>query len=327
MSVQDYQGNIGNSDESIERFSQPLNVGYLLKSNDEYISNNVKLRLPDIPFYQSRFWQRWKKSKPLQESIEIPVSQHVTTPFEEDKDIFEHSLDEIKPSNIDDPESFTEIIDPNFRFDIVPNLDPIIISEQIHDIHHHSLSELLDDKDVQNLEPMALGDQTTEMTTSEIIQSDKEDDLISQVKTPQLISHTSDYEELEIKDLPIIGQNIESQAPMENIESSNKNPDFYHWLLELKPSGQTGIQHAKSNIITKTEPVEKKKAEKKPKDELRIVIESSNILAEEVVSETLAELYVNQGFKEKAAEMYRKLSLKYPEKHSIFAAFIENLKK
>ena len=63
MSVQDYQGNIHNSDESIERFSQPLNVGYWLKSNDEYISNNVKLRLPDIPFYQSRFWHYWKKTK------------------------------------------------------------------------------------------------------------------------------------------------------------------------------------------------------------------------------------------------------------------------
>jgi len=58
-----------------------------------------------------------------------------------------------------------------------------------------------------------------------------------------------------------------------------------------------------------------------------LVIESSNILGEEVISETLAELYVSQGFKEKAAEMYRKLSLKYPEKHSIFAALIENLKK
>ncbi|HUN16222.1 MAG TPA: hypothetical protein PK622_05400 [Saprospiraceae bacterium] len=325
MSVQDYQGNIHNSDESIERFSQPLNVGYWLKSNDEYISNNVKLRLPDIPFYQSRFWHYWKKTKSIQESIEIPDSQHVTSLFVEN---IEEFPEEIKSSSTDTLESFTEIIDPNFRFDIVPNMDPIIITEKADNIPHQIDNDLADKKNVQNPETTESSDDTTEISNTQIIHSEKEEDIIINLEeNSQSFSHNSDSEELEI-DIPLVDeQSTESQTPMKNIKSSNENPDFYHWLLELKASGLTGIQQAKPTISAEIAPVEKKKTDKKPKDDIRLVIESSNILGEEVISETLAELYVSQGFKEKAAEMYRKLSLKYPEKHSIFAALIENLKK
>lgn len=45
------------------------------------------------------------------------------------------------------------------------------------------------------------------------------------------------------------------------------------------------------------------------------------------VSETYASLLVRQGKKEKAIEIYRQLSLKYPEKSAYFAARIEELKK
>ncbi len=47
----------------------------------------------------------------------------------------------------------------------------------------------------------------------------------------------------------------------------------------------------------------------------------------ELISESLAEIYVRQGKKEKAIEMYRKLSLQNPEKNTYFAAKIENLQK
>lgn len=48
---------------------------------------------------------------------------------------------------------------------------------------------------------------------------------------------------------------------------------------------------------------------------------------DELVSESLAEVYARQGKKEKAIDMYQKLSLLNPEKNAYFAAKIENLQK
>jgi tetratricopeptide (TPR) repeat protein len=48
---------------------------------------------------------------------------------------------------------------------------------------------------------------------------------------------------------------------------------------------------------------------------------------DELVSESLAEVYAKQGKREKAIDMYQKLSLHNPEKNTYFAAKIENLQK
>ncbi|OYT13054.1 MAG: hypothetical protein B6I19_07075 [Bacteroidetes bacterium 4572_114] len=52
---------------------------------------------------------------------------------------------------------------------------------------------------------------------------------------------------------------------------------------------------------------------------------NSAIDKEEVVSETLAKIYYNQGNTEKALKIYRKLSLSNPKKSSYFAALIEKI--
>lgn len=47
---------------------------------------------------------------------------------------------------------------------------------------------------------------------------------------------------------------------------------------------------------------------------------------DEVVSETLAQIYLMQGHKDRACEIYLKLSLIFPEKSSYFATLIDNIK-
>ena len=75
----------------------------------------------------------------------------------------------------------------------------------------------------------------------------------------------------------------------------------------------------------------KKKGNRKKKskieDELKTKIAQSISASDEIVTETLAKLYMEQGYYKKAKKAYKKLSLKYPKKSSFFAAQIKDIKK
>jgi hypothetical protein len=59
----------------------------------------------------------------------------------------------------------------------------------------------------------------------------------------------------------------------------------------------------------------------------KILAEQSDRINEELITETLAKVYLKQGLYTEALHAYEKLSLKFPEKNSYFAAQIEKIKK
>lgn len=104
---------------------------------------------------------------------------------------------------------------------------------------------------------------------------------------------------------------------------------FTSWLQQFEKP-QIGISYPKMKNVQEAQteplPAENKKKTKK-KSEADKLAELSLLENDEIISETLAELLVTQDQKEKAIVMFEKLRLKFPEKSSLFAARIENLKK
>lgn len=75
------------------------------------------------------------------------------------------------------------------------------------------------------------------------------------------------------------------------------------------------------------------KIERPPMPQRGEIIENEDISTksveepEELASEPLAQIYISQGYFEKALTVYEKLCLKYPEKSSYFADLIQNVKE
>jgi hypothetical protein len=87
-------------------------------------------------------------------------------------------------------------------------------------------------------------------------------------------------------------------------------------------------KHKKKNAEKKVKGKKKegkKKLKKAKKKKLAEQIDKSVIMREEIVSEPLAIIYTQQGHFDKAIEMYKKLSLIFPEKSSFFATQIEKI--
>jgi len=101
--------------------------------------------------------------------------------------------------------------------------------------------------------------------------------------------------------------------------------------LEEKPQDKLG-QQLKSftqwlKTIKKLPPTEIAKEAGKVSDPKVVTLAEHSIEDREVVTETMADVWIKQGNTEKAIEVYQKLSLQNPSKRSYFAGLIEQLKQ
>ncbi len=130
--------------------------------------------------------------------------------------------------------------------------------------------------------------------------------------------------------------------PAEKMEDSNGEevwefPNFSVWISQFNPPvlAQQNIAPLEDANVEPPEPVdsnvEASSLEKGPDVLAEITAQQ---LAEKsvrenkaILSETLARLYVEQGYLDKAVDMYERLGLAFPDKSAYFAAEIDKLKK
>lgn len=115
---------------------------------------------------------------------------------------------------------------------------------------------------------------------------------------------------------------IEEDLPL--VESPDMS--FTEWLMHIRTSGgKFDIPY--QDFSNKNLVISSSKARKKAKKSSKAnrLAQKSVAVDDEIISSELADLLALQGKKKKAKKMYEKLSLKFPEKSSFFAAKIDKL--
>jgi tetratricopeptide (TPR) repeat protein len=115
----------------------------------------------------------------------------------------------------------------------------------------------------------------------------------------------------------IDGEVQEGEPFIEEIKTSKKKID----PESLKTKEQIAIieQFIKAQPSIKPKPV--------PVNPADLAGTNNDDFSDTIVSETLAQILIRQGKKDKAIEVYKKLIWKFPQKKAYFAAQIEDLKK
>lgn len=112
--------------------------------------------------------------------------------------------------------------------------------------------------------------------------------------------------------------------------------NFSGWMAQFTPPTLPLTQIQPENLAQEADDLEDLAEEPTPPPakqgrvpqhpEAQRLAERSVSENQDLVTETLARLYIAQGHREKAIKMYQRLILKYPEKSANFAAEIEKLK-
>ena len=131
-----------------------------------------------------------------------------------------------------------------------------------------------------------------------------------------------DFIEHNFLDDNINSKNSKSQKVLKKTESKT----FVNWLeqVNLVPIDRSNESSTIEKFISK-KPKLNIKAIEEP--EIQNDNESTELIKESLVTETLAKLYVEQENYDKAIQTYKILILKFPEKNSYFASAIKKLKK
>lgn len=196
---------------------------------------------------------------------------------------------------------------------ILPDESTFIKEESIATKSQPDIAPVIEEQPVEAPKIINLEDQ------SGIIKTPEKPTTFPAVDQPkQKASEFHSFSEwLQLKSVPVVPESSLSSYPIENTETATDQPAIKH-VNEIKKVESQLIEK-----FIKTEPriVPSRSEFYSPGNMARLSAKEH----EDLISETLARIYAQQGNLRKAIETYRKLSLKIPEKSGYFAALIQEL--
>lgn len=277
-------------EEFISLIDQPLQV------NENHV-NQLSSLLVDYPYFLTA---RLLKIKGLQNIDSIGYEDFLRTSaaYTPDREVLYHLLFKEKlQDNIDASEDIKKKTTASKTEGISPSLsetkEKTQENEHISDLEQQILEEAVTASLAYELDP----ELTPDLEKSEIKEK-KSDENIKEVKTldtSQKTSFSSWLKQLENKPFT-----IKEEKPSPNIN------DLIDRFIQTEPR----ISNTKKEFFS-------------PEN----IAKMSLVEDPDFVTETLAKIYAKQGHLNKAINAFKKLSLKYPEKSTYFAAQIKNLEE
>jgi len=168
-------------------------------------------------------------------------------------------------------------------------------------------------------------------------QPEKEEEAAPQieVEAPEIVNHPEPASEIGVQTETALSlepkTNNEPLIPLEPLYATDYFASQGIKLSEVEESGDKLGKKLKSftewlKVMKRNRPMESELSGNNVQDQkIQRIAETSN-QNREVLTETMAEVLLLQGLKEKAIEVYNKLSLLNPQKSAYFAAKIEEIK-